>query len=372
MADRPTRNCNLCDDTGYKDYAGFAMDPCDHLPFTPAADTEKLLPANPAALERSIALVDEFIDSDDGHTLKPEHGESIMLCIHELKRLRSLPTPAADEVEVEAGRGWFRFGFIACHSSFENSGVLPDGADMPFTADAWADEFAEEVGQVPAFTLRDPKAIWEEACIGREGYCSPDLQGAAKAAIRTAQTEAIAAMQARSAEPASIERAAEALHNHEHPDASPVALRWSAFSEDWKEIYRNKARVAIDAYGLVRPAEPAGEEPVASTIGDIPEDIAAMVLQIGRAQWGQTEAFEAEGHAAHIAESVRLTDENFGQTGPRHMHGLYIEDTGTVICHTGTSPNSPQIARALKGVWNWLHIQATQSSDAQDRGEGHE
>lgn len=30
MADRPTRNCNRCDDTGSKDYAGFAMDPCDH------------------------------------------------------------------------------------------------------------------------------------------------------------------------------------------------------------------------------------------------------------------------------------------------------------------------------------------------------
>lgn len=38
MADRPTRNCTLCDDTGYKDYAGFGMDPCDHQKGTAPAD----------------------------------------------------------------------------------------------------------------------------------------------------------------------------------------------------------------------------------------------------------------------------------------------------------------------------------------------
>lgn len=27
---RASRKCGMCDDTGYKDYAGFAMDPCDH------------------------------------------------------------------------------------------------------------------------------------------------------------------------------------------------------------------------------------------------------------------------------------------------------------------------------------------------------
>ena len=37
MADRPIRKCNLCDDTGYKDYAGFAMDPCDHQQPAPVA-----------------------------------------------------------------------------------------------------------------------------------------------------------------------------------------------------------------------------------------------------------------------------------------------------------------------------------------------
>lgn len=36
-AQAPSRKCRMCEDTGYKDYAGFAMDPCDHQP---ADDTE--------------------------------------------------------------------------------------------------------------------------------------------------------------------------------------------------------------------------------------------------------------------------------------------------------------------------------------------
>lgn len=50
---------------------------------------EELLPANVKALELSIASVDRFMDSDDAHILIPEHGEAILLILHELKRLRS-------------------------------------------------------------------------------------------------------------------------------------------------------------------------------------------------------------------------------------------------------------------------------------------
>ncbi|MDZ7895347.1 MAG: hypothetical protein U5M50_10540 [Sphingobium sp.] len=49
-----------------------------------------LLPANENALDRSIAAVDQFMDSDDSHVLMPEHGEAILLILHELKRLRAL------------------------------------------------------------------------------------------------------------------------------------------------------------------------------------------------------------------------------------------------------------------------------------------
>jgi hypothetical protein len=101
------------------------------------------------------------------------------------------------------------------------------------------------------------------------------------------------------------------------------------------------------------------DTPTVTGQGVIPDDIAAKVREIGRAEWGQTHAYDAEGHGRHIADSVRMTAAHFGQTGDQHMHGLFIEGTETVICHTGTSPNSPQIARALTGTWNWLHDQAT-------------
>jgi hypothetical protein len=93
----------------------------------------------------------------------------------------------------------------------------------------------------------------------------------------------------------------------------------------------------------------------------IPPDIAASVLAIGRAEWGSTPEHDADGHAAHIRDSVLRTADHFGQVGPQKMQGLYVEGTGTVICHTGTSPNSAQIARALTGAWNWLHDQSAGS-----------
>jgi uncharacterized protein (DUF1786 family) len=96
----------------------------------------------------------------------------------------------------------------------------------------------------------------------------------------------------------------------------------------------------------------------------IPADLAELILRLGKVEWGQTEAHDAEGHAAHIAESVRITAEHFGQEGPQHMHGLYLEGTETVACHTGTSPNSPQVARALAGAWNRLVDEARRSAPA--------
>lgn len=86
----------------------------------------------------------------------------------------------------------------------------------------------------------------------------------------------------------------------------------------------------------------------------VPPEIVELVISLGAVQWGQTAAFDADGHGAHVAESVRLTEDHFQHGSPQHMHGLYLEGTGVVVCHTGTSPNSPQIARALTGAWNWL------------------
>ncbi|WP_294277636.1 hypothetical protein [uncultured Sphingomonas sp.] len=86
----------------------------------------------------------------------------------------------------------------------------------------------------------------------------------------------------------------------------------------------------------------------------LPTDIAERLLATGHVEWGQTPALDPEAHGAHVTASCRLTDEYFGQQGDQHMHGLYPVGTNTVLCHTGTSPNSPLNARALAGAWNWL------------------
>lgn len=87
---------------------------------------------------------------------------------------------------------------------------------------------------------------------------------------------------------------------------------------------------------------------------ELPAEIAELVNRVGRAEWGATAAHDADGHGQHVADSVRMTAAHFEQTEPQPMNGLYVEGTETVICHTGTSPNSAAIAQALTGAWNWL------------------
>jgi len=94
----------------------------------------------------------------------------------------------------------------------------------------------------------------------------------------------------------------------------------------------------------------------------LPPEVAAHILKIGRVEWGQTHAHDADGHGEHIARSVRLTAETFAQEGDQHMHGLWVEGTETVVAHTGTSPNAPATTQALVGMWNWFHDQAALSA----------
>lgn len=77
-----------------------------------------------------------------------------------------------------------------------------------------------------------------------------------------------------------------------------------------------------------------------------------LVERIGLAEWGATDAMSAKDHAKHFEQSVEKTAETFDQDRPQRLHGLYIKGTETVICHTGTSPNSEKIARKLEGLWN--------------------
>jgi len=62
------RACRLCDDTGFKDYAGFAMDPCDHKEGTSAmAQTSKAIADIAAERERQISAEGWTPEHDDEH-----------------------------------------------------------------------------------------------------------------------------------------------------------------------------------------------------------------------------------------------------------------------------------------------------------------
>ncbi len=91
----------------------------------------------------------------------------------------------------------------------------------------------------------------------------------------------------------------------------------------------------------------------------IPRDLAEIIVSLGEVQWGATASLSADEHADHVRESVKATAEHFEQSGPQPMNGLYLVGTETVLCHTGTSPNSGEIARALTGAWNRLLAEAS-------------
>lgn len=84
----------------------------------------------------------------------------------------------------------------------------------------------------------------------------------------------------------------------------------------------------------------------------MPEDIAERLLAIGKVEWGSTDALPDDGHVEHLTNSLRLTREDFGTEGNQPMHGVYLKGTETVLCHTGTSPNSGAHANIITGLWN--------------------
>lgn len=75
-------------------------------------------------------------------------------------------------------------------------------------------------------------------------------------------------------------------------------------------------------------------------------------VRIGPVEWGATDQRDVSGHLSHTKTALERTAKHFGQTGPQAMHGLYVTGSETVLCHTGTSPNSPTHARILTALWN--------------------
>lgn len=90
---------------------------------------------------------------------------------------------------------------------------------------------------------------------------------------------------------------------------------------------------------------------------EIPDDLEARIREAGPAQWGQTGAKPDAEHLAEFEQTLRLTREHFSTEGDAELHGLFLDGTNTVLCHTGVSPNSPLHARILTGLWNALHAE---------------
>ena len=88
---------------------------------------------------------------------------------------------------------------------------------------------------------------------------------------------------------------------------------------------------------------------------NLPKNLQEQILSMGRVEWGATAALVEDEHIEHLRESLKSTREHFNfEDTPVRMHGVYLEGTETVLCHTGTSPNSPTNAQILAGIWNWL------------------
>lgn len=159
----------------------------------------------------------------------------------------------------------------------------------------------------------------------------------------------------------------------EHHRAKAEAIEALPGSEAWQKVERNLERARF-AYALQDDiALRLATQPDAQSDGVrevIPDDILNHVAKLGKVEWGQTPAHDAEGHGAHVADIVQMTSEHFCQTEDQHMHGLYLEGTETVLCHTGTSPNAPQTTRALVGAWNWLCDQATLRNQTKGSTDG--
>ena len=104
----------------------------------------------------------------------------------------------------------------------------------------------------------------------------------------------------------------------------------------------------------------------------LPKDIALAVAKMGKVEWGAVQPKPDEDHVKDFADSLKLTREYFKTEGDQSLHGVYLEGTEIVLCHTGTSPNSANNARALTGAWNWLVDQATHLSHNPHADEGAE
>ena len=135
-------------------------------------------------------------------------------------------------------------------------------------------------------------------------------------------------------------------------DCAPYVEQWGLAADEIRAQITDPQRDALQA--VIDAAKAEARAMVAAKL-TFPADVLEFALKIGRAEWGQTDPKTAAEHAADMASTVEKTAAHFGQTELQSLNGLYIEGTGIVICHTGVSPNSPEISRILTGLWNMIY-----------------
>lgn len=128
----------------------------------------------------------------------------------------------------------------------------------------------------------------------------------------------------------------------------------------------SSCELAATILDALEPALCASPSPVESREARLPNDIIERLLAVGRVEWG-TSLYQAdEKHVEDFRDTLRITREHFAtEADETAIHGVYLEGTGTVLAHTGNSPNSPQHARILVGAWNQLVDMALAAKEQQ-------
>jgi len=145
-----------------------------------------------------------------------------------------------------------------------------------------------------------------------------------------------------------------------------VALRCSGENaKAWQEAVCDEAvkrTHLLKEIGLTEQQRDALAARVAELEGalSVPPELLTHMLKLGEVEWGSVPARSDEQHVSDFRDTLAITRETFGTVGDVPLDGVYLQGTATVVCHTGTSPNSPMTARIVAGLWN--HFLRTQSA----------
>lgn len=88
-------------------------------------------------------------------------------------------------------------------------------------------------------------------------------------------------------------------------------------------------------------------------ITTIPDDIIERMMAVGFIEWGAVNNKTDEQHIEDFRDTLAITRAAHQMpNGLQSLHGCYLPGSSTIVCHTGTSPNSGDHARIIAGLWN--------------------